>query len=246
MERNPTIYYSNSKSYENFIKWSNEKSRIAFEINHYLGKRYSNLLDIGAGDGTITEMVASIFDSIIIVEPGTTNFKKLQERLISDKFQLINKKFEDYSTDNKFNVVLACHSFKFLKNPLVQLDKIKKMLRENGMFIHLDHQRQNDFLKFYEAYREKILGSDSKSPLSYNYKDILAKVFNSIEEISFSSELVIPNVEDAISIFDFIYDIHHKDIPKKIIHEIRNDLYEKYKNDEIRMNLQQTMHICTL
>lgn len=245
MERNPILYCSKSKSYENFVKWSNEKPKTALEINSYLAKRHGKLLDIGAGDGTITKMIASNFDAVTIIEPGAANFKNLKDRLVGTKFQLINKKIEDYSADNKFDVILACHSLKFFKEPVKQLDRIKNMLEGGGMFLHIDHQCQNDFLKFSERYREKVLGPDSESPLSYDFKGMLKGVFHSIDERSFQSHLTIPCVEDAISILDFIYDVDYKDISKEIINEIRMDLHKEYGNGKIKINLQQTMHICS-
>jgi len=243
--KDPIFYQTKSQSFEKFVSWTNEKTKIAKEVLKVVGKKKGSLLDIGAGNGKLTNLLESNFTHITAVEPSIHMFNLLTTNCCSDKYTLINETFEKIKLKNKFDFILASHSFRHLDNPIVEIYHIKNLLKNSGQFLLLDLSLDCDFLKFYRKYEQDVLGTNSTSPIIFDYKSLLSKAFNNIKEVHFTAILSIPSTAETINLFDFFYGIEFNKIKKETLLKIKYDLEKKYGKGPVKIKFQQIMYVCS-
>lgn len=105
-----------------------------------------NILDIGCGDGTITEYLLNKYpqNNFFLMDGSAAMLSKAKERLKNKPVEFIETSFEEYieksPENNKYNFVfssMATHHLTFNgKGKLYS--KIKKGLCKNGLFLNFD------------------------------------------------------------------------------------------------------------
>ena len=247
-EKDP-ISYNKGNSFQRFLGWTDEKQKITEQILQVIGGKKESLLDIGAGNGKLTELLEHNFEYICAAEPSIKLFEELEQTLSKSSHTLINLPFEQVNfkkagIETQFDVIVASHSFQYVKNPAKQLTRINNLLKDSGVFL-LINLRPCDFWDFFNKYKEGILGERPTDPSGFDYDihKLLETIFD-VEKISFDATVSIPSVQDTISILDFLYNIEFSDIEKNIIKKITHDLTEKYDDGPVNFNFSQNMYIC--
>src|SRR5208283_5536904 len=96
-----------------------------------------SLLDIGAGEGFLTKMIAKDFDYIEVVEASPLYMEKAKSALEGYPVVFHNKLIEDFNSSSQFDIVLASGVLEHVTEPQIILGKIKKWLKKDGKFIGL-------------------------------------------------------------------------------------------------------------
>lgn len=103
-----------------------------------VGKKGTNWLDMGTGSGVLPRALADYGANITatdISEEQIREARQLSENIKNINYRVCSAEKLDYP-DNSFDVITACQCF-FYFNPEVIVPKIKRMLRENGIFIKI-------------------------------------------------------------------------------------------------------------
>ncbi len=99
--------------------------RYSFEAlrPHFTGGR---CLELGSADGQMTEMLLDVFDEVTSVDGSPTYVQQVGER-IGDRsgFRIEQSLFEDYSTEQRFDTVVATHILEHVDDPV---DVIRRAL----------------------------------------------------------------------------------------------------------------------
>lgn len=121
------------------IKWSREMSGFEVIMCQYLIKELqelckgSSVLDLGCGDGTITEALAKKFPRVVGVDASEELIGKAKERKTKAKF--MTSLIEDLSLDEKFDSIVMIGVLEHLKNPVTTLVNTGRMLKPGGYVI---------------------------------------------------------------------------------------------------------------
>ena len=103
---NPSEYLRNFKR---FVENTNEKIEIARSINRIIQERHpSTMLDVGAGDGTFTSILAPSLKEVDAVEKREDHAQSLRNKGI----KTIAEEFPCH-LDRKYDLVVASHSIPF-------------------------------------------------------------------------------------------------------------------------------------
>jgi ubiquinone/menaquinone biosynthesis C-methylase UbiE len=98
-----------------------------------------NVLEIGTGTGIITFSIYSKVSSIIATDISPEMIRVANQRLRDSKIKNIDFQIQDsYSltfSDKSFDIVIASNLFHILYEPEKPINEVKRVLRDNGIFI---------------------------------------------------------------------------------------------------------------
>lgn len=240
------VSYDTSQSFQKFMSWTNEKQKTFEAITHVIKNKNESFLDIGAGNGLLTKLLEKHFEHIVAIEPSKSMFNELQINLNPEKSTLINEKFLNAKIEKKFDVILASHVFQYIGEPLKTMNRIKSLLKKDGLFLLVDHKKNSEYRRFYNKYRKDILlEKDQAGPVAINYNlgQLLSKIF-AVETICFNSTLSIPSIDDAISIFDFLYDVDFENMQPGSLARTKQDMQKVYTQEAVTLNCEYNLFVC--
>ncbi|OGH86445.1 MAG: hypothetical protein A2493_00035 [Candidatus Magasanikbacteria bacterium RIFOXYC12_FULL_33_11] len=242
MKRNNTVYINKNSSFQNYLKWCDEKQVVLSKLREVVGINKNSLLDIGAGDGTFAYGLEDLFEFITLIEPSINTIETLKNKCVSEKYTIIHDKFENVVLDKKFDVILVSHAIRFLQNPENKVEEIKKLLNSDGVLIVVTNAFDEDYYKFYKTFEKEII-KDPKDKFYFDYKKILEENYSKLFIETAKAELIIPSVEDAVNMLDFFYDVSISDIPQKTIDEVRNYFIKNYDSEKVVFKYPQNIYI---
>ena len=93
---------------------------------------YSNILDVGCGNGALLSRLASLgFKNLEGIDPFLS-----ENKILRNGVKLFKKSVLDLNKEEFYNLIMFHHSFEHLtENPFVVLKKIYKLLKKNGFCI---------------------------------------------------------------------------------------------------------------
>jgi ubiquinone/menaquinone biosynthesis C-methylase UbiE len=98
-----------------------------------------NVLEIGTGTGIIPFSIYSKVSSIIATDISPEMIRVANQRLVDSKIKNIDFQIQDsYSLtfpDKSFDIVIASNLFHILYEPKKPINEVKRVLRDNGIFI---------------------------------------------------------------------------------------------------------------
>lgn len=239
-------YTNKSKSFENYLKWSNEKDIIFSEIRKYLNSSFKTMLDIGAGDGSLTKIFSPLFQKVVVIEPAEKFIPELKKNLNNYTADIINDKFENIVFNEKFDFILLCHSAYYLNNFKKELGRIKEILADKGLLVIVNIATKGGFQEFIGIFNEEITGK-KYSPLitteeiAYSLKELGFRA----KEITVNPSLKIPSIDDTMSMLDFCYNVdinEIKDVTKK---KIKTYLIRRFNQGHVTFKVPQSIILAT-
>lgn len=93
------------------------------------------LLDLGAGEGFLTRLLANGFEKIEIAEASFTYIEKAKELLAGYPVIFSNKLIEEFDTKEEFDLIVASGILEHVKESQEVLKKVRKWLKKEGLFI---------------------------------------------------------------------------------------------------------------
>lgn len=237
-----SIIYQTSSSFERFLSWTNEKEFVATMILKNLHPPHHALLDIGSGDGSVTQWLTSSFDHVTLIEPSQSLHTILTQTLTDPKFLIHNQTLEMTQLTGPYDVILAAHSFRYVKDPESQLHRLSNVLSSTGRLILIEISPESRFWPFYLPY-EQAIRHNLTDPMSYDYQPLLSKLFH-VEKQPFTTYVNVPSVEEGISILDFLYDVPHNQIPEVIKDQIRRDWLVQFGQGPIQIQFDHILYLC--
>ena len=101
-------------------------------ISPFIKTSCKSVLDIGCGSGWSAKKFELGVDWVGL-EPASSHFDVVKK--INSEFNIINKTFEKYTTNNQFDCIVAIMVFSHIKDINSAFEKIYKLLSNGGMFI---------------------------------------------------------------------------------------------------------------
>lgn len=223
-----------------FLKYTDEKEKSAKVVSKILGNLSANqsLLDIGAGNGDYLLLILNYSDNpqglnYLLLEPNTDLANILHTRTAefpqASRIEVINKTWEDFMPDKKFDYILASHLYHI--QPSTYEETFLKMVTclSDGsklIFILRDVDDVHEFKKtfkpilFDRGFTPKIL--DETIPIFEELARIHKLKLLRHQSISNLDIPINTNMEDTRSIVEFFLNMHWEDIPANI----QNDALE--------------------
>jgi len=212
--------------FETFLRYTDEKNKSSEILARTLSLIvHTSILDIGTGNGQCLEMTLSKIKNpannrLILLEPSADLVKQLKNRFSAQDVTIINSELNDFSTDERFDIVLASHLFYHIPRPEwpSQLLKMLSFLKPEGSLIVVLRER-DDAYAFKMAFKPLLFNKDFQA---LTIDDVLANLPKSGLTISrdiAESELAIPvrkSMEDTISIIEFYLNKQWHEIPESI------------------------------
>lgn len=121
-------------------------------------KQTNTFLDVGAGNGFLTEKIAPFFKKVYCVEP---NYKSFQ--LLTKKFKNIyNTTIEDFKCNIKFDFILCSHVLYYIKREfwISIIKKLFNLLNENGIIVVILQSKDGEMQKFFNKFASQIYKID--------------------------------------------------------------------------------------
>lgn len=94
------------------------------------------VLELGCGDGEMTQLLAKDFSNLTVVDGSSIMLKECRERLKNfEHIEFIEAYFEDYNTVKKYDGIIMSHVLEHLDEPVKVLKHIKNFLNDKGVLI---------------------------------------------------------------------------------------------------------------
>ncbi len=96
-------------------------------------KGLENALEMGCYKGEFTKKILPYFKKITVIEGSSELVKDAAQNVRnSDKVEFINKMFEDWNPEKKYDAIFLLHTLEHLDHPIEILKKIKSALSDKG------------------------------------------------------------------------------------------------------------------
>lgn len=89
-------------------------------------------LELGPGNGTMTQLLAKYFNELTVVEGAATLLNQIPEQANLEK---VHSLFDDYNPGKCFDTIIMNHVLEHIEYPLPLLEKIRNWLADDGVFI---------------------------------------------------------------------------------------------------------------
>lgn len=232
--------YNNKASgspFETFLRYTDEKEKSSEALASILSTvNASSLLDVGAGDGqylelTLSKVNPSLGIELTLVEPSRDLIKQLSKRFKHHYAMILNSSLDDFSTAEKFDVVLASHLFYHIpKNERQkQLHRLLSFLNPDGLLI-LVLREQDDAYEFKMSFKPLLFDKNFKALVLDDILTYLSEEELSVARYKVESRLEFPyekSLDDTISIIEFYLNMPWDKIPDHIQKEILSYLKSK-------------------
>ena len=124
-------YHLNNKVDDLFIEKLNQIYFFNWLIKNF--KKTEKVLEMGYGDGVITDNLAKEDINLTVVEGSSVLVEKARKKYPNINF--INSLFEEIDINEKYETILALHVLEHVDEPVRVLNHIKKILKPNGRII---------------------------------------------------------------------------------------------------------------
>jgi mutator protein MutT len=159
-----------------------EEEKLIFDL---IKDIQSPVLEIGAGEGVITEILLKKLDQIDILEVNPT-FRYGLKNNFAEKISFIEGVTEEFRSNNKYNAILIFETFLQVKSFVKFLFNISKFLNKKGKLVILLDNGKSDLMVFTDKVR-KAFPIDKPEPCNIpslqSIKEILLDFDFEIEEI---------------------------------------------------------------
>jgi len=155
-----------AEKYRLFCEHSDEKEHFqqyVLESPGTSGLRYmleegGNILDIGSGEGTITEFLSKTFPKTQIdaIDPNLAQITRAQTENAGTNIEYQNLSFEDFESERKYEFILQSHVLQWFRGILK--DSVKKaasLLSEKGEMWFV-HQSDKAFRQLIDPLRDHL------------------------------------------------------------------------------------------
>lgn len=159
--------------FENFISHSDEKSKVENEILNVLSEKSPrSILNVGSGFDNLSksENFPSSVENITLVEKNTSYVQSYDNLNLN----VIQTDFEQWDSEEKFDIVIVSHVFYYFKDKQKSLNKIMSLLNDGGVAIFVVHLPDGDYKKV----KDLVFGFEGKK-YTYTYEKLVNLVISS-------------------------------------------------------------------
>ena len=211
-------FYTTTDAFDRFLTYTNEKLVLAREIStlYLIGK--GSFIDVGAGNGDLTDLIKENFDRTVVVEPSERLFRMLEKK----KYDLaIKSTLEDLKLKEKFDFVLCSHVLYYTKDWQKSLEKMYKLTRKKGLLCIISHAGTGEWNSMMKKFAPKIGKADFEVPgPRYLTNFLREKNLSSFHKVV-SDTITIPSVDKALALIPFMFRLNQEDVSREPLEELR-------------------------
>lgn len=236
--------------FEIFLQYTDEKEKSAAVLgaimSRLIRKGGMTLLDIGSGNGAYLRLAfdkvkGSKKTSIVLLEPGDDLVAKLRNtaKLFprNTVAKVVHSSFEEFASDERFDLVLASHV------PLTKDDSTKLpgiysrmlgLLKPSGHLIVVMREK-DDIHWFRTTFKSQIMGKDYTSltigDVERVFKQIATHLPLRFKKFSAQASTSLPypdNMENVITIVEFLLNARWEEIPAKIRNSVLKYIHDRH------------------
>lgn len=221
-----------------FFKFSNEKVVLTNKIVRTIKpKKFYSILDIGCGEGYVIRRILKDVRHCTALDPDESMLETLKKHVGDySNISFVNKKFEDFETAEKFDVVISSHTLSFFSKKQQIIDKMLGLTKMNGRLILVLHCYESgqlqQLMEMFRMIRNREVNHIYAETLeSYFLQRGLTPKFEKVETIA-----EFPSIETMLKLSYFFWRIDYENAEEQIKNLIRNYLVQKKTNQhsEIR------------
>lgn len=93
----------------------------------------SSILELGPAEGTMTDILADIYNDYTIVEAVSEFCEVIKKN--HKHIEVNNCLFENFNTSRKYDVIVLGHVLEHVENPIELLKKVKTWVKPNGLIL---------------------------------------------------------------------------------------------------------------
>lgn len=102
-------------------------------LKEVLGNNFDHIksvLEVGCYLGSMTEILNNTFEKVTVIEPSKSCIEKLENKF--KKINFINTILEEYTTNEKYDLIIISHTLEHMENQIESLKKAYSLLKPNG------------------------------------------------------------------------------------------------------------------
>lgn len=184
---------------------SNEEEILTNRILVELGsQRQSSLLDIGAGDGSITQRLMPHFSEIDAIDRLDHNVYFLESLGINTEKGL----WEDYISGKSYDAVIACHvMYYFPAHEWVpEMMRMEQLLKPNGRLFVVVNSQNGEYAEFLDSFYQMAHGNSLEQPHSSDLVLKLQEQGVGVNLDAIESEVTFENRKHYLALCKFLLD----------------------------------------
>jgi ubiquinone/menaquinone biosynthesis C-methylase UbiE len=224
-------------SFRKFLNWTNQTEKLGKEILGLTKPSDKSLLDIGAGNGDLTETYIGRFEQALLLEPTQAFYEGLRERFPRATIKQI--KAEDFRSEaSRFDLIVASHVLYYVSEPFEVIDRLLSSLTTGGRLVMILVNKDCSYLQFIDAYYFRITGMEHHFT-DITWTDILAYLKTQslrCEARDVPISIDAPSLDDFLDVSDFIFNVVARQIPGEILAEMRTYLKAYLTADGLRLD----------
>lgn len=238
MTKSTVAYQEENNSFQRFLQWTNEKEVLGGEINKYIKPEYESLLDIGAGNGSLTKYYINQFKRVTLLEPSKPLYQELKVKF--PQATIHNTSIESFVDLETYDFIVASHVFIYIKNPEQILQKIYQALNSNGLIIIIMLDKTGEYLKYIDAFASKINVKLTETG-EYRWENIIdylgkQKITYLLKDIDTS--ITAPSLQDFMSINDFHFNTDVSHLSQRTLEEMSCYLKKYSSNNQFEIQVR--------
>ena len=240
-----TIVYDDT-SFRKFLSWTNQTEKLGKEILALTKPSDKTLLDIGAGNGDLTETYIGHFEQRVLLEPTRAFYDGLLERFPGATVKQI--KVEEFRNDaTRFDLIVASHVLYYVSDPFKVIDRLLSSLSTRGRLVMILVNKDCSYLEFIDAFYYRITGMQHHfTDITWN--DILAylktqSLHCEVRDVPISIDA--PSLDDFLNVSDFIFNVEASQIPDEYLSEMRTYLKDYLIADSLRLEAGNKIIVVT-
>ncbi len=126
------------KAYESTQKYSFDNTIILNWYAQRIVNKYPSelkVLDLGLGHGIVAKIFSNHFQDYTVLDGSSQIIEKFKNKNKKFKGNIQEVFFEDYNTNERYDLIVMGFILEHVDNPLIILNKYKKYLKTNGKII---------------------------------------------------------------------------------------------------------------
>ena len=137
-----------SKEYDNLLKYSTPYIELLDTLKLLINKHLPNptnidVLDVGAGTGNISKIIEDSVDieritKMVLVEPSKEMLSLARTKLKGRSIEFFSGTFEEYTTNNKFDLIVCIHALYLMPDPHSLIDRFSNYMDNDSLLVICD------------------------------------------------------------------------------------------------------------
>ncbi|MCC7380494.1 MAG: methyltransferase domain-containing protein [Deltaproteobacteria bacterium] len=193
-------------SFERFLAWTDQKQLTGRKLRSLVPRHAGRMLDVGAGDGSLTKHYDRPFREAVLLEPD----ERLRGRLAKwhPRREIVGDTIEAFlrSDRREFDFIVASHVLQHVERPYDVLYQLIDRLSPGGSLALVMLDPKCDWHRYVEQFRERVSGDSTAPEIPWtDVADDLRRRGVPFEIELIPAKLRPPSIEAMLTISDFAF-----------------------------------------